>query len=201
MSGVDNCYDNAFMGPCFGTITREPELTAYVDSVETVRELSCYVRYYNQQRRHSSLGYLTPANSRSDQPCRFKRMDCRRNPKHPGWPSDVTERAARPKSSSKTFLDSIQSPVTSTICSRSLVFSRGGTSVEKKDFMVLYAPGDDGRTWTHKSRLTGFQRVNGNLLKVQDGRVLFCYGNRASDRGQKRLEAMISADNGETPFD
>ena len=32
-----------------------------VDSLEAVRELSSYVSYYNRDRRHSSLGYLSPA--------------------------------------------------------------------------------------------------------------------------------------------
>jgi putative transposase len=61
MSDVDNCYDNAFMESCFGTIKTELELTEYADSLEAVRELSSYINYYNQHRRHSSLGYLTPA--------------------------------------------------------------------------------------------------------------------------------------------
>ena len=60
MSGADNCYDNAFMESCFGTIKTELELSEYADNTEAVRELSSYVRYYNVQRRHSSLGYLTP---------------------------------------------------------------------------------------------------------------------------------------------
>jgi len=38
----------------------ELELTEYADSVEAVRELSAYLHYYNQDRRHSSLDYLTP---------------------------------------------------------------------------------------------------------------------------------------------
>jgi len=61
MSDADNCYDNAFMESCFGTIKRELELVEYIDSLEAVRELSDYLHYYNHQRRHSSLGYLTPA--------------------------------------------------------------------------------------------------------------------------------------------
>ena len=61
MSGADNCYDNAFMESCFGTIKTELELDEYEDAAEAVRELSDYVRYYNVDRRHSSLGYLTPA--------------------------------------------------------------------------------------------------------------------------------------------
>ena len=60
MSGVGNCYDNAFMESCFGTLKTELELTEYADSVEAVRELSAYLHYYNQDRRHSSLDYLTP---------------------------------------------------------------------------------------------------------------------------------------------
>ncbi len=60
MSGADNCYDNAFMESCFGTIKTELELTEYADSTEAVRELSSYIHYYNVKRRHSSLGYLTP---------------------------------------------------------------------------------------------------------------------------------------------
>ncbi len=61
MSDADNCYDNAFMESCFGTIKTELELVEYADSLEAVRELSDYIHYYNHQRRHSSLAYLTPA--------------------------------------------------------------------------------------------------------------------------------------------
>ena len=61
MSNADNCYDNAFMESCFGTMKTELELSEYADSLEAVRELSSYIAYYNQNRRHSSLGYLTPA--------------------------------------------------------------------------------------------------------------------------------------------
>ena len=64
--------------------------------------------------------------------------------------------------------------------------------------MELFASDDDGRTWKKRRALTGFQPVNGHLLKLKDQRVLFCYGDRASDPGKRGLEAMISADNGET---
>ena len=60
MSDADNCYDNAFQESCFGTIKTELELDEYEDAVEAVRELSSYITYYNVDRRHSSLGYLTP---------------------------------------------------------------------------------------------------------------------------------------------
>ena len=61
MSAAGDCYDNAFMESCFGTLKTELELSEFTDSLEAVRELSEYVRYYNRDRRHSSLGYLTPA--------------------------------------------------------------------------------------------------------------------------------------------
>ena len=61
MSAAADCYDNAFMESCFGTLKTELELSEYADSTEAVRELSEYVRYYNRDRRHSSLSYLTPA--------------------------------------------------------------------------------------------------------------------------------------------
>jgi len=81
---------------------------------------------------------------------------------------------------------------------RWLAAARAGTGVEKKDYVELYASTDDARTWTLKYGMTGFQRVNGHLAKLRDGRVLFSYGDRASDFGKKGLEAMISADGGET---
>ena len=60
MSGADNCYDNAFQESCFGTPKTELELDEFEDAVEAVRELSNYITYYNVERRHSSLDYLTP---------------------------------------------------------------------------------------------------------------------------------------------
>lgn len=60
MSRADNCYDNAFMESCFGTFKLEMELTDY-ESVESARvEVAEYVRYYRFERKHSSIGYLTP---------------------------------------------------------------------------------------------------------------------------------------------
>ncbi len=60
MSRAANCYDNAFMESCFGTIKTELEMERY-GSIEIARkELETYIRYYNTRRLHSSLGYLTP---------------------------------------------------------------------------------------------------------------------------------------------
>ncbi len=39
----------------------ELELVEYANGPEAVRELVSYIRYYNGERRHSSLGYVSPA--------------------------------------------------------------------------------------------------------------------------------------------
>jgi putative transposase len=61
MSAAGNCYDNAFMESCFGTVKTELELVEYRTSADALRELSSYIRYYNAERLHSSLGYVSPA--------------------------------------------------------------------------------------------------------------------------------------------
>jgi len=68
MSAAANCYDNAFMESCFGTVKTELELVEYHNSSEALRELSSYIRYYNAERRHSSLGYVSPAQFETQQP-------------------------------------------------------------------------------------------------------------------------------------
>jgi transposase InsO family protein len=60
MSRAGDCYDNAFMESCFGTIKRELEMERYENEAVARKEISGYVRYYNTRRRHSALGYLTP---------------------------------------------------------------------------------------------------------------------------------------------
>jgi len=60
MSRADNCYDNAFMESCFGTIKRELEMERYENEPIARKEIAGYIRYYNTRRRHSSLEYLTP---------------------------------------------------------------------------------------------------------------------------------------------
>ncbi len=60
MSRADNCYDNAFMESCFGTVKTELEMEAYPDQHAARKEIPDYIRYYNTRRRHSALGYLTP---------------------------------------------------------------------------------------------------------------------------------------------
>ena len=60
MSRADDCYDNAFMESCFGKIKTELEMSEYENHRTALKEVREYISYYNMQRRHSSLGYLTP---------------------------------------------------------------------------------------------------------------------------------------------
>lgn len=60
MSRADNCYDNASMESCFGTIKNELEMTEYEYYEDAITELASYITYYNVERRHSSLDYLSP---------------------------------------------------------------------------------------------------------------------------------------------
>ena len=60
MSRADNCYDNAFMESCFGTLKTELEMEAYPNAHVARKEIPDYLRYYNTRRRHSALDYLTP---------------------------------------------------------------------------------------------------------------------------------------------
>jgi putative transposase len=60
MSRAANCYDNAFMESCFGTIKTELEMTEYENHRAAQSEIGDYIHYYLTERKHSSLGYLTP---------------------------------------------------------------------------------------------------------------------------------------------
>jgi len=62
MSGKGNCYDNAHMESFFHTYKSElyyPEpFLSYEDFRRRTRN---YVRFYNERRLHSSIGYTTPS--------------------------------------------------------------------------------------------------------------------------------------------
>jgi len=60
MSRADDCYDNAFMESCFGTLKTELEMKPYRSREVARKEIPDYIRYYNTRRRHSALGYLSP---------------------------------------------------------------------------------------------------------------------------------------------
>jgi transposase InsO family protein len=60
MSRAANCYDNAFMESCFGTIKTELEMTEYDNQRSALLAIGEYIDYYQTERKHSALGYLTP---------------------------------------------------------------------------------------------------------------------------------------------
>jgi transposase InsO family protein len=60
MSRAGNCYDNAFMESCFGTIKTELEMTEYDNVIHARDDITSYLAYYNTERRHSALDYLSP---------------------------------------------------------------------------------------------------------------------------------------------
>jgi putative transposase len=60
MSRANDCYDNAFMESCFGSLKTELEMRAYANASVARKEIPDYIRYYNTRRRHSALKYLTP---------------------------------------------------------------------------------------------------------------------------------------------
>ena len=61
MSRADNCYDNAFMESHIGTVKNELEMTEYKCIEDALKEVAEFIRYYNFDRKHSGLGYVTPA--------------------------------------------------------------------------------------------------------------------------------------------
>jgi len=60
MSRAGDCYDNAFMESCFGTIKTELEMTTYDSIQKALVEIREYINYYNVLRRHSAIDYLAP---------------------------------------------------------------------------------------------------------------------------------------------
>jgi transposase InsO family protein len=60
MSRAANVYDNAFMESCFGTLKTELEMAEYESICAARTEIASYVVYYNTERLHSALDYLTP---------------------------------------------------------------------------------------------------------------------------------------------
>lgn len=62
MSSKGNCYDNSMVESFFGTLKTELEWNQKFDSIEQAKaSIFEYVEcWYNNKRRHSSLGYLSP---------------------------------------------------------------------------------------------------------------------------------------------
>ena len=63
MSGRGNCYDNAAVETVFKTLKSELIWrTAFTNRAEASRAIGQYIEgFYNPHRRHSSLGYISPA--------------------------------------------------------------------------------------------------------------------------------------------
>jgi transposase InsO family protein len=61
MSRTGDCYDNAAMESWFGTL--KTELGESFDSAATAKhQLLDFIEvFYNRSRRHSALGYVSPA--------------------------------------------------------------------------------------------------------------------------------------------
>lgn len=61
MSGAGNCYDNAMMESFFSTLKAECATAPYDTRAEARRSVFEYIEvWYNRQRRHSALGYVSP---------------------------------------------------------------------------------------------------------------------------------------------
>jgi putative transposase len=62
MSGVGNCYDNAPMESFIGTLKTECVVYPFATRAEARQAIFEYIEvWYNRQRLHSSLGYMSPA--------------------------------------------------------------------------------------------------------------------------------------------
>jgi transposase InsO family protein len=61
MSRKANCWDNAPMESFFGTLKTELVHGKIPDRDAARRDLFAYIEgYYNRQRIHSAIGYITP---------------------------------------------------------------------------------------------------------------------------------------------
>ena len=84
MSRRGNCHDNAVMESCFSTV--KTELADRFDScAQAKRELFEYIEvFYNQRRRHSTLGQISPA--AYERRTREEGMDAMENRQERGFP-------------------------------------------------------------------------------------------------------------------
>jgi len=62
MSGTGNCYDNAAMESFYHTLKTEHVYFEYYNTREEAKQsIFEYIEvFYNRQRRHSTLGYVSP---------------------------------------------------------------------------------------------------------------------------------------------
>ena len=60
MSRKGNCYDNAFAESFFSSLKTELPRKKFADLEDARKEIFKYIEWYNRERLHSSLGYLSP---------------------------------------------------------------------------------------------------------------------------------------------
>ena len=60
MSRKGNCYDNAFAESFFSSLKAELPKKKFTDLEDARKEIFRYIEWYNRERLHSSLGYLSP---------------------------------------------------------------------------------------------------------------------------------------------
>ncbi len=69
MSGKGNCWDNAVVESFFGTMKSELGDSIWKTRVAARAAIFDYIEIrYNRQRRHSTLGYLSPEQFESSLP-------------------------------------------------------------------------------------------------------------------------------------
>lgn len=66
MSRKGNCYDNAFAESFFATLKRELDLGHCETEYQMKEEIAEYIDWYNKERKHSSLGQISPAEFESN---------------------------------------------------------------------------------------------------------------------------------------
>lgn len=66
----------------------------------------------------------------------------------------------------------------------------------EQSVMALYRSVDDGRNWTQQGQISEPGEINGHLSRLNDGRLLLTYGNRAA--GKYGVLAKSSSDSGVT---
>lgn len=60
MSRKGNCYDNAFVESFFHSLKNELEKSVFKNLEEAKKYVFEYMNWYNRERLHSSLGYMSP---------------------------------------------------------------------------------------------------------------------------------------------
>ena len=67
MSRKGDCWDNAPMESFFGTLKRElVDGNGFASKLDAERSIADYITYYNRQRLHSALDYVSPVDYESD---------------------------------------------------------------------------------------------------------------------------------------